>query len=132
MQRYFGPQGLLAQKVTSFDFRASQLEMAEGVYQCLSSETPLLVEAGTGTGKTWAYLIPAILSGKKVVVSTGTKTLQDQILDHDIPLLKGILSPRLRAVCLKGRKNYLCLRRFKEFSYQPTFWNREEAKTFRR
>src|SRR5512139_3706194 len=114
MQRYFGPQGLLAQKVTSFDFRASQLEMAEGVYQCLSSETPLLVEAGTGTGKTWAYLIPAILSGKRVVVSTGTKTLQDQILDHDLPLLARHLDVPVRAACLKGLNNYLCLRRYGE------------------
>jgi ATP-dependent DNA helicase DinG len=132
MQRYFGPEGQLAQQIASFEFRAQQQEMAQAVFEALTGETPLLVEAGTGTGKTWAYLIPAILSGKKVVVSTGTKTLQDQILDHDIPFLKKMLSPRLRAVCLKGRRNYLCLRRFKEFSYQPTFWNREEGKTFRR
>lgn len=132
MQRYFGPQGLLAQKVKSYDFRASQLEMAEGVYQCLTVETPLLVEAGTGTGKTWAYLIPAILSGKRVVVSTGTKTLQDQILDHDIPFLKRLIAPHLQAVCLKGRRNYLCLRRFRDFSYQPTLWNKEESRLFRR
>lgn len=132
MQRYFGPEGLLSTKIPSFEFRASQLEMAQSVCACLSGEAPLLVEAGTGTGKTWAYLIPAILSGKKVIVSTGTKTLQDQILDHDIPLLKGLIAPRLKAVCLKGRKNYLCRRRFKDFTYQPNFWNREEAKSFRR
>jgi ATP-dependent DNA helicase DinG len=132
MQRYFGPEGLLAQKIASFEFRAQQEEMAQSVFQCLSAQEPLLVEAGTGTGKTWAYLIPAILSGKKVVVSTGTKTLQDQILDHDIPILRGMIAPRLRVVCLKGRRNYLCLRRFKDFSFQPTFWNREEGKTFRR
>ena len=132
MQRYFGPEGLLCTKIGSFEFRASQLEMAQSVFECLSGGVPLLVEAGTGTGKTWAYLIPAILSGKKVIVSTGTKTLQDQIVDHDIPILKGMISPRLQVVCLKGRKNYLCQRRFKEFTYQPTFWNREEAKSFRR
>lgn len=132
MQRYFGPEGLLAQKIASFEYRPQQQEMAESVFSCLTSQEPLLVEAGTGTGKTWAYLIPAILSGKKVVVSTGTKTLQDQILDHDIPILKEMIAPRLRAVCLKGRRNYLCLRRFKDFSFQPTFWNREEARTFRR
>ncbi len=132
MQRYFGPEGLLAQKIASFEYRPQQQEMAESVFSCLTSQEPLLLEAGTGTGKTWAYLIPAILSGKKVVVSTGTKTLQDQILDHDIPILKEMIAPRLRAVCLKGRRNYLCLRRFKDFSFQPTFWNREEAKVFRR
>ena len=132
MQRYFGPEGLLAQKIAAFEFRAQQEEMAQSVFACLTGAEPLLVEAGTGTGKTWAYLIPAILSGKKVVVSTGTKTLQDQILDHDIPILKGMIAHRLRVVCLKGRRNYLCLRRFKDFAFQPTFWNREEAKTFRR
>jgi ATP-dependent DNA helicase DinG len=132
MQRYFGPEGLLSQKIPAFEFRSSQLEMAQSVYECLTEKIPFLVEAGTGTGKTWAYLIPAILSGKKVIVSTGTKTLQDQILDHDIPILKGMIAPRLLVVCLKGRKNYLCLRRLKEFAYQPTFWNREEARSFRR
>jgi ATP-dependent DNA helicase DinG len=132
MQRYFGPEGILPEKIPTFEFRSSQLEMAQSVFECLTGRTPVLVEAGTGTGKTWAYLIPAILSGKKVIVSTGTKTLQDQILDHDIPILKGMMFPRLQVVCLKGRKNYLCLRRFRDFAYQPTFWNREEAKSFRR
>jgi ATP-dependent DNA helicase DinG len=106
--------------------------MAEAVFECFRSETPLMVEAGTGTGKTLAYLIPAMLSGKKVVVSTGTKTLQDQILDNDIPFLKKNIDPKLHAVCLKGRRNYLCRRRFLEFCYQPTLWSPEEAKLFRR
>ncbi|MCE5336229.1 MAG: hypothetical protein LLG06_16730, partial [Desulfobacteraceae bacterium] len=74
----------------------------------------------------------AILSGKKVVVSTGTKTLQDQILDHDIPFLNKWVSPRLKAVCLKGRRNYLCRRRFLQFNYQPTLWSKEEAKLYRK
>ncbi len=132
MQRYFGPEGILAQKLEHFEYRPSQLEMAQTVYHCLKTEVPLMVEAGTGTGKTWAYLVPAILTGKKIVVSTGTKTLQDQILDQDIPLLKKLLFPRLQAVCLKGRGNYLCRRRFSEFAYQPAFHSREEAKLFRR
>ncbi len=122
----------MARKIPHFEFRASQLEMAKAVQECINGETPLLAEAGTGTGKTWAYLIPSILSGRKVVVSTGTKTLQDQILDHDVPLLKKHFFPRLQAVCLKGRKNYLCRRRFRDFSYQPTFWSREEAGLMRR
>jgi len=132
MLRYFGPGGLLAQKIPRFEYRASQAKMAEAVAECLSSAEPLMVEAGTGTGKTLAYLIPAILSGKRVVVSTGTKTLQDQILDHDVPLLKNHLFPKLRALCLKGRKNYLCRRRFREFSYQTTLFNKEEAGLFGR
>lgn len=132
MQQYFGPQGILAQKFDHFEYRSSQLAMAQEVYHCLKREIPLLAEAGTGTGKTWAYLIPAILSGKRVVISTGTKNLQDQILDHDIPLLKKHLFPRLKALCLKGRGNYLCRRRFGDFVYQPSFHNRSEAILFRR
>lgn len=132
MDQYFGPEGLLARKLPRFEFRAAQLEMARAVSTCLREERPLLVEAGTGTGKTWAYLIAAAESGKKIIVSTGTKTLQDQILDHDVPILKEHLFPKLKVVCLKGRKNYLCRRRFKEFAFQPTFWNREEARLFRR
>jgi ATP-dependent DNA helicase DinG len=132
MKKYFGPEGILASKVQGFEYRQGQLEMAQAVFDCFRSQTPLLAEAGTGTGKTLAYLVPAILSGRKVVVSTGTKTLQDQILDHDIPFLKKNIDPKLKAVCLKGRRNYLCRRRFLEFSYQPTLWNKEEAKLFRR
>jgi ATP-dependent DNA helicase DinG len=132
MQKYFGPEGILASKVQGFEFRGVQLEMAEAVFECFRSETPLVVEAGTGTGKTLAYLVPAILSGRKVVVSTGTKTLQDQILDNDIPFLKKNIDPKLYAVCLKGRRNYLCRRRFLEFCYQPTLWSKDEAKLFRR
>jgi ATP-dependent DNA helicase DinG len=132
MQRYFGPQGLLAQKIQGFEFRASQLDMAKAVKQSIEGKTVLVVEAGTGTGKTWAYLIPAICSGKRIVVSTGTKTLQDQILDQDIPLLRKLFFPQLHGVCLKGRKNYLCYRRFKDFCYQPSLYNKEEARLFRR
>ena len=132
MQKYFGPEGILASAVQGFEYRKGQLEMAQAVFECFRSETPLMVEAGTGTGKTWAYLVPAILSGRKVIVSTGTKTLQDQIFDHDIPFLKKNIDPKLKAVCLKGRRNYLCRRRFLEFCYQPTLWNKDEAKLFRR
>lgn len=132
MERYFGRQGILARKVPGYEFRSSQQKMAEAVFATLNDAAPLVVEAGTGTGKTWAYLIPAILSGKRVIVSTGTKTLQDQILDHDVPFLKQHLFPRLRALCLKGRKNYLCRRKFQLFAQQPTLWNREEARMFKR
>lgn len=132
MEKYFGPAGILASRVDGFEFRGSQLEMADAVRECFRSRVPLIAEAGTGTGKTWAYLIPALLSGRKVIVSTGTKTLQDQILDQDIPFLKKTVKPGLRAVCIKGRRNYLCRRRFLEFCYQPTLWSKEEAKLFRR
>lgn len=132
MEQYFGPEGLLARKLKHFESRPSQLKMAQAVHASLKEESTLLVEAGTGTGKTWAYLIPAIMSGKRVVVSTGTKTLQDQILDKDVPLLRQLLFPRIQAVCLKGRKNYLCKRRFKDFAYQPALYKPDEAKLFSR
>jgi len=127
VEAYFGSGGLLARHVDGFEPREHQLEMARSVARSLEDEIPLLVEAGTGTGKTWAYLVPAILSGRKIVVSTGTKTLQDQIFDHDIPLLRKLFFKDLRAVCLKGRKNYLCLRRFKAYNFQPNLWQEEEA-----
>lgn len=132
MQNYLGPDGILANKVSGFEYRSSQVRMADAVLASLQSGRPLIVEAGTGTGKTWAYLVPALISGQRVIISTGTKTLQDQILDHDIPFLKQHIFPRLKAICLKGRKNYLCRRKFKLFSHQPTLWNRHEAGLFRR
>lgn len=132
MTRYFGPDGLLAEKLPGFEYRALQMQMAEAVQAGLRDSVALLVEAATGTGKTWAYLIPAILSGKRIAVSTGTKTLQDQIFDHDIPVLQRLLFPQLRAVVLKGRKNYLCRRRLSEFAAHPSFAARDEAKLFQR
>src|SRR3954471_17083996 len=83
-----GPRGLLRRPLPSWEPRPSQVEMAERVAEALSMRRPLLVEAGTGTGKTLAYLVPAIQSGLKVVVSTGTKNLQEQIFKKDIPLLQ--------------------------------------------
>ncbi|MDR3566458.1 MAG: ATP-dependent DNA helicase [Syntrophobacteraceae bacterium] len=132
MEKYFGPRGVLASKVEGFEPRAGQIEMARAVFEAFRSRATLMAEAGTGTGKTWAYLVPAMLCRKKVVVSTGTKTLQDQILDHDIPFLKKNIDSKLKVVCLKGRRNYLCRRRFLEFCYQPTIWAKDEATLFRR
>jgi ATP-dependent DNA helicase DinG len=109
-----GPGGVLARALPSYEPRPSQLEMAERVGEALAQRRPLLVEAGTGTGKTLAYLVPAILSGLKVVVSTGTKNLQEQIFKKDIPLLQEHLPRSFGAACVKGIANYLCLRRFHE------------------
>src|SRR4051794_28093612 len=109
-----GPRGLLAQALPSYEPRPSQVEMAERVAEALSMRRPLLVEAGTGTGKTLAYLVPAIQSGLKVVVSTGIKNLQEQIFKKDIPLLQEHLPRDFSAACIKGISNYLCLRRFHE------------------
>jgi ATP-dependent DNA helicase DinG len=83
-----GPTGPLARVIPGYEHREGQMRMAEAVQRSLEDRRMLLVEAGTGTGKTLAYLLPAMLSGQKVVISTGTRTLQDQILDHDLPLLE--------------------------------------------
>jgi ATP-dependent DNA helicase DinG len=104
----------LARALPAFEPRPSQSRMAERVKEALAQRRPLLVEAGTGTGKTLAYLVPAIESGLKVIVSTGTKNLQEQIYKKDIPLLKEHLPRAFSAACIKGISNYLCLRRFNE------------------
>ena len=107
--------------------------MALEVRGAISEGRASIIEAGTGTGKTLAYLIPAVLSQKKTIISTGTKTLQDQLLDKDIPFLKKHISQPFRAVCMKGRANYLCLYRFHRSIEQPDLLpedNKELTKTF--
>jgi len=104
----FRPGGALARSLPGFTARASQRQMAERVAASLAAREHLLVEAGTGTGKTFAYLVPVLLSGLRVLVSTGTRTLQDQLYMRDIPLLSGALGRPLTTALLKGRANYLC------------------------
>jgi ATP-dependent DNA helicase DinG len=111
-----GPGGKLSASMSGYEHRSAQLEMARAVEHALARDELLLCEAGTGTGKTLAYLLPAILSGRKVVISTGTKTLQDQILQHDLPLLERHLGLRPNVACMKGLNNYLCLRRYEELA----------------
>ncbi|MDW7709267.1 MAG: ATP-dependent DNA helicase [Deferrisomatales bacterium] len=106
--------------------------MAQAVYGTLQEGGVLLAEAGTGTGKTLAYLVPALLGGKKVVVSTATKTLQSQILQKDVPLLATALGRSVPVALLKGRQNYLCLRRFERFRAQPLFRFAAEARLYAR
>src|SRR5881628_981052 len=108
------PGGGLARAIPYYEDRAEQRAMSEAVARALADERTLIVEAGTGTGKTLAYLIPALQSGKRVVVSTGTRALQDQIARHDVPLLRGILSQPFAAVVLKGVSNYVCRRKLAE------------------
>lgn len=115
VEAVLGPSGVLARAMPGYEHRAVQLEMARAVERALSRDDLLLCEAGTGTGKTLAYLVPALLSGKKVVISTGTKTLQDQIVQHDLPLLGRQLGDLPEVACMKGLNNYLCLRRYEEF-----------------
>ena len=107
----FGSDGPLARALPGFRARASQMEMARAVADALHGRGWLVAEAGTGTGKTFAYLIPALLSGRRVIVSTGTRTLQDQLFGRDLPLLASALGRAQRVVLLKGRSNYVCLQR---------------------
>ncbi|HET6340457.1 MAG TPA: ATP-dependent DNA helicase, partial [Polyangiales bacterium] len=112
---WLGPHGRFSATLPGFESRPGQFQMALAIEAALEHSGTLLVEAGTGTGKTLAYLLPAIESGKKVVVSTGTKTLQDQIMRHDLPLLEAQLGRSVSAACMKGLSNYLCLRRYEDF-----------------
>jgi len=111
-----GPTGPLARGIPSYEHRPGQIRMARAVQDVLQHDGVLLIEAGTGTGKTWAYLIPAVLSGRRVLVSTGTRALQDQIMEKDLPALQRHLGIEVDAACVKGLSNYLCLRRFRELS----------------
>ena len=114
------PGGGLQQAIPHYEDRAEQRAMSEAVARALADERPLIVEAGTGTGKTLAYLVPALQSGKRVVVSTGTRALQDQIARHDVPLLRSILAHPFEAVVLKGVANYVCKRKLGELSQRAT------------
>src|SRR3954471_22395183 len=112
------PGGALAGELASYEPRPGQLAMATRVARAIELDERLLVEAGTGTGKTLAYLVPAILSGRKVVVATGTKALQDQIARVDLPRLQAVLPTPFTFAVMKGLSNYLCLRRFHEHARQ--------------
>ena len=109
-----GPRGALHTVLPGFEYRPSQLRMAEAVERAITVGGVLLTEAGTGIGKTLAYLAPAILSGRKTVVATGTKTLQDQLFFKDVPLLATALPRKFTASLMKGRGNYLCRRRLRQ------------------
>ncbi len=110
MASALGPQGLLRDVLPEFEYRPAQFHMARAVEEAIAAGETLLAEAGTGTGKTLAYLIPALLSGRKTVIATGTKTLQDQLFFKDIPLLASALPRKFVASLMKGRANYLCRR----------------------
>mgnify|MGYP001412925407 CR=1 FL=1 len=114
VQKAFSDDGPLAETMPDFEPRPSQQAMAAAAEQIFSDGGVLLVEAGTGTGKTLAYLVPAILSRRRIIISTGTKNLQDQIFHKDLPALRDVLKIPFTATYMKGRANYLCLHRFKD------------------
>ena len=124
------PGGPIARAMPGFESRPGQLRMALAWAEALETPRVLIAEAATGIGKTLAYLVPAILSGRKTIVSTGTRTLQQQLMENDIPLVRDILQYPFSCAVLKGRGNYLCLRRWKRFRAEPLFEFAREAGYF--
>lgn len=117
--RLLGPDGPLARVIEGFESRREQQHMADWVGEALAARATLAIEAGTGTGKTFAYLVPALLSGRQVIISTGTRTLQDQLFNRDLPTVAKALGRPARVALLKGRANYLCLHRLELAETMP-------------
>jgi ATP-dependent DNA helicase DinG len=148
LYQFFAPGGVLSRTHPAFEFRRGQLQMAQAVEQALEEKRHLIVEAGTGTGKTLAYLLPVIRSGKRVIISTGTKNLQEQLFYKDIPFLEQALfenhagtaasavqpvqeSRRLSVCYMKGRNNYLCRKKLYDLTDQPVLSGLEEIEQYR-
>ena len=127
---FFGPGGLLSRVHPAYEYRRGQLEMAKAVEAAIEEKRHLIVEAGTGTGKTMAYLVPALRSGKRVVISTGTKNLQEQLFYKDVPFLKQHFG-EMKVCYMKGRSNYLCRKKLYELADQPILSGLEEIDQFR-
>ena len=135
LYQFFSPGGVLARAHPAYEFRRGQLQMAQAVEQALDEKRHLLVEAGTGTGKTLAYLLPVIRSGKRVIISTGTKNLQEQLFQKDVPFLEQALFPngdgKLRVCYMKGRSNYLCRKKLYDLTDAPVLSGLEEIEHYR-
>jgi ATP-dependent DNA helicase DinG len=125
LHEFFAPGGVLARSPLPYEYRPGQLEMAKAVERALAERRHLIVEAGTGTGKTLAYLLPALRTGQRVIVSTGTKALQDQLYFRDVPFLESLLGD-LRVCYMKGRANYLCRHKLAALRDQPILSGLEE------
>lgn len=129
LERIFGPSGWLARHHPRFEYRPGQLEMAEAIEASVENGQHLIIEAGTGTGKTLAYLVPLIRSGQRVVISTGTKNLQEQLFYKDIPFIRKLF-PTLRVTLMKGRQNYLCRQKLYDLEKQPVLNGLEEVSLY--
>ncbi|MGH8755759.1 MAG: ATP-dependent DNA helicase, partial [Burkholderiales bacterium] len=127
LDSFFSSQSPLARTVPDYHLRPQQLEMAQQVAEAIDKSGVLIAEAGTGTGKTFAYLVPALLSGGKVIISTGTKTLQDQLFNRDIPTVRAALKTPVTVALLKGRANYICHYRLNQELNEGRFASREDA-----
>ena len=132
MQEIFGPGGFLEKCMYGgYEHRQGQLEMAEMVHDAFETHQHAIVEAGTGTGKTLAYLLPAISSGRRVVISTATKSLQEQLHQKDVPFLQKHFAPELKAAVMKGRSNFLCRAKLHQLADQPMLKGLDEVDEFR-
>ncbi len=132
LDEVFAPGGALASAIQGYRRRADQVEMAQAIGDAIESTGVLVAEAGTGTGKTFAYLVPALLAGGKVIVSTGTKTLQDQLYERDLPAVRAALASGASAAVLKGRTNYVCLYRLRRAVSEGRAATPEEGMQLRR
>jgi ATP-dependent DNA helicase DinG len=134
MEEIFGRAGLIARTHPEYEYRPGQIEMAEAVLRAFDAKRHLIVEAGTGTGKTLAYLVPAIAAAVatsgRVIISTGTKNLQEQLMEKDIPFLQRVLPRKFSAAYMKGRSNYACLQRIKRAENSPVLDGLEEMDYF--
>src|SRR6202166_1677994 len=132
MADVFGPGGMIERCMPAgYEHRRSQLCMAELVEETFRGKHHLLVEAGTGTGKTLAYLVPAIRSGRRVVISTATKSLQEQLYTKDVPFVQKHFAPELKVAVMKGRANFLCRAKLHQIADQPILKGMEEMDAFR-
>jgi ATP-dependent DNA helicase DinG len=134
LYQFFAPGGVLSKTHPAYEFRRGQLQMAQDVEKALEEKRHLIVEAGTGTGKTLAYLMPVIRSGKRVIISTGTKNLQEQLFYKDMPFLEqalyGEAASRLSVCYMKGRNNYLCRKKLYDLTDQPVLSGLEEIEQY--
>jgi ATP-dependent DNA helicase DinG len=134
VEEIFGKTGLIARHHKDYEYRIGQIKMAEAVLRAFEEKKHLIVEAGTGTGKTLAYLVPAIAAAlaknKRVIISTGTKNLQEQLMEKDIPFLQKIMPKKFTAAYMKGRSNYACLYRIKKAENQPILEGLDEMDYF--
>ncbi len=134
MEEIFGPDGLIARAHPDYEYRPGQIEMAEAVLRAFEKKRHLIVEAGTGTGKTLAYLVPAIAAavarGGRTIISTGTKNLQEQLMEKDVPFLQQVLPRKFTAAYMKGRGNYACLQKIKRAETMPILDGLDEMDYF--
>ena len=134
MEEIFGKNGLISKYHKGYEYRPGQVKMAEAVLRAFEEKKHLIVEAGTGTGKTMAYLVPAIAAAigqkKRVIISTGTKNLQEQLMEKDIPFLQKVMPKKFSASSMKGRSNYGCLYRISKAEHQPILEGLDEMDYF--